>query len=67
MTDIAIHVENLSKLYRIGIAERQPQGPGGAARSLLNSPFGYLQRMLRPPTAQETLWALRDVSFESLS
>jgi lipopolysaccharide transport system ATP-binding protein len=64
MTDIAIRVDHLSKLYRIGVAERQPQNLAGAARSLLNSPFGYLQRMLRPPTEQETLWALRDVSFE---
>jgi lipopolysaccharide transport system ATP-binding protein len=64
MTDIAIRVDHLSKMYRIGVAERQPQGLGGAARSLLNSPFAYLQRMLRPPTEQETLWALRDVSFE---
>jgi hypothetical protein len=67
MTDLAIRVENLSKLYRIGIAERQPQGLAGAVRGLLSSPFAYLQRMLRPSTAQETLWALRDVSFESLS
>ncbi len=64
MTDIAIRVQNLSKLYRIGVAERQPQNLGGTARGLLSSPFAYLQRMLRPPTEQETLWALRDVSFE---
>jgi lipopolysaccharide transport system ATP-binding protein len=64
MSDIAIRVHNLSKLYRIGVAERQPQNPAGAAYSLVASPFGYLQRMLRPPTEQETLWALRDVSFE---
>jgi hypothetical protein len=64
MTDIAIRVENLSKLYRIGAAERQPQSLGGLARGLVSSPFAYLQRMLRPPTEQETLWALRDVSFE---
>jgi lipopolysaccharide transport system ATP-binding protein len=64
MPDIAIRVENLSKLYRIGVAERQPQNLAGAARGLLSSPFAYLGRMLRPPTEQETLWALRDVSFE---
>jgi lipopolysaccharide transport system ATP-binding protein len=64
MTDIAIRVDYLSKLYRIGAAERQPQNLAGAVRSLVSSPFAYLQRMLRPPTEQETLWALRDVSFE---
>jgi lipopolysaccharide transport system ATP-binding protein len=64
MSDIAIRVTNLSKLYRIGVAERQPQSLGVLARGLFSSPFAYLQRMLRPPTEQETLWALRDVSFE---
>jgi lipopolysaccharide transport system ATP-binding protein len=63
MTDLAIRVDHLSKMYRIGVEERQPQGLAGA-RGLLGSPFAYLQRMLRPPTEQETLWALRDVSFE---
>jgi lipopolysaccharide transport system ATP-binding protein len=64
MSDLAIRVDYLSKLYRIGVAERQPQNLAGAARGLLGSPFAYLQRMLRPPTEQETLWALRDISFE---
>ena len=64
MTDLAIRVDHLSKMYRIGIAERQPQNLAGAVRSLVTSPFAYLQRALRPPTEQETLWALKDVSFE---
>jgi len=64
MNDIAIRVTNLTKLYRIGVVERQPQSLGGLTRGLLSSPFAYLQRMMRPPTEQETLWALRDVSFE---
>jgi ABC-type multidrug transport system fused ATPase/permease subunit len=64
MNDIAIEVENLSKRYRIGIAERQLRNLAGAARGLVSSPFAYLHRMLRPPTEQETLWALRDVSFQ---
>ena len=65
MTNIAIRVENLSKLYRIGVEERRPQGVGQAARSLLRSLFAYLQRMMRPPSQEETLWALKDVSFEA--
>jgi len=64
MNDIAIEVENLSKRYRIGIAERQLRNLAGAARGLVSSPFAYLHRMLRPPTEQEMLWALRDVSFQ---
>ena len=64
MSDIAIRVDRLSKLYRIGAAERQPQTAWQAVRSLAASPFAYLQRMGRPPSEEETLWALRDVSFE---
>ncbi|MFN2304225.1 MAG: ABC transporter ATP-binding protein [Anaerolineales bacterium] len=64
MTDIAIKVENLSKIYRIGVEENRPQTPVQTARSLVGSPFSYLQRMMRPPTDEETLWALKDVSFE---
>ena len=64
MTDIAIHVENLSKMYRIGTKEEQPRSVGQTMRSLVASPFAYLNRMRRPPTEDESLWALRDVSFE---
>jgi len=64
MTDIAIKVENLSKMYRIGVEESHPQTAAQTTRSLVTSPFSYLRRMMRPPTEEETLWALNDVSFE---
>jgi lipopolysaccharide transport system ATP-binding protein len=64
MSDVAIRVENLSKMYRIGAREAQSRGLGQTVRSLATSPFAYLQRMRRPPTDEETLWALKDVSFE---
>jgi len=67
MSDIAIRVENLSKMYRIGAREKQPQNGWQALQMLAASPFDYLRRMGRPPTEEETLWALKDVSFESLS
>ena len=35
-----------------------------ATRALAVAPFDYLRRMGRPPTEEETLWALKDVSFE---
>ncbi|MBU1661690.1 MAG: ABC transporter ATP-binding protein, partial [Chloroflexi bacterium] len=62
MDNITIRVDNLGKMYRIGVAEKQPQDLWQAAKSLAASPFEYLLRMGRPPTEEETLWALKDVS-----
>ncbi|MBN1877016.1 MAG: ABC transporter ATP-binding protein [Anaerolineae bacterium] len=64
MTEIAIRVENLGKMYRIGTEDRRPATFWQAARQLAASPFEYLRRITRPPTEAETLWALKDVSFE---
>ena len=38
MSDIAIRVENLSKMYRIGTREEQPHGVVQAARNLISQP-----------------------------
>jgi lipopolysaccharide transport system ATP-binding protein len=65
MTDnIAIRVQNLSKMYRIGAKEHARRNLRQTARNLVTAPFDYLRRMSRPPTEEETLWALKDVSFE---
>ena len=64
MNDIAIKVENLGKMYRIGAEEKRPDNLWQATKQLVTSPFDYLRRITRPPTEAETLWALRDVSFE---
>jgi len=64
MNDIAIRVENMGKMYRIGAAEKRPQNLREALGGRIASPFAYLQRMMRPPSQEETLWALRNVSFE---
>jgi len=61
MSDIVIHIENLSKRYRIG---RVPDRVGG--KSLLRrvrAPFQYLVSTLREPAPDEIIWALRDVCF----
>jgi len=64
MSDIAIRVENLGKMYRIGAEETRPDNLWQATKQLVASPFEYLRRITRPPTEEETLWALKDVSFE---
>lgn len=64
MSDLAIRVNNLGKMYRIGVANQPSRNWWQRARNLALSSFGYLQRMTRPPTEEETLWAIRNVSFE---
>ena len=64
MSTTAIRVENLSKMYRIGAKEQQPQTRAGAFKRAAISPIAYLRSMLRPPREEEIFWALRDVSFK---
>jgi lipopolysaccharide transport system ATP-binding protein len=64
MSDIAIRVENLSKLYRIGARENGQKTFREALTALATLPLEYLRRMARSPTEEETLWALRGISFE---
>jgi lipopolysaccharide transport system ATP-binding protein len=72
MSDVAIKVENLSKLYRIGLKERRHETLVGALTSLLSQPvsnFRQLRRLTQFSPAdgngRDTIWALKDVSFEA--
>jgi lipopolysaccharide transport system ATP-binding protein len=62
-SDIAIRVENLGKMYRIG---REHTRAAGVARlrQIAASPFRWLMDQVRGPYEDEILWALRNVSFE---
>jgi lipopolysaccharide transport system ATP-binding protein len=67
MSDIVIRVENLSKQYRIG----GPQGRYKTIRESLTeavqAPFRRLSSVVRGQSSavsNETIWALKDVSFE---
>ena len=66
MSDTAIQVENVSKLYHIG--ERKPYKT--ARESLMNVlrvPSRLARRLVKtknPEACETELWALRDVSFE---
>ncbi len=64
MSEIAISVRDLGKCYRIGARRRQQALSAGLLKDALLSPFGYLRSSLRPPTEEETLWAIRDISFD---
>lgn len=64
MGEIAIRAEHLGKVYRIGAAEKANTGRLSSLKRKAASPFDYLWRMSRPLREEETLWALKDVSFE---
>lgn len=67
MSDAIIRVENLGKRYRIGVREQQAAESETLRQKFVRTvqaPFEYLREVTRPPTEQEVLWALRDVSFE---
>jgi lipopolysaccharide transport system ATP-binding protein len=64
MNDITIKVENLGKRYRINAAENRSRTLGRTMLEALISPFSYLRSSLQEPSREETLWALRNVTFE---
>jgi len=65
MSNIAVCVENLSKLYHIGKAQQRHDTLRDALVASLRVPLERLRRAGRgPDDAEDTIWALRDVSFE---
>lgn len=64
MADLAIEVEGLSKRYRIGHAVRRPDNIGQAVVQAMAAPFRYLRYRISKQTEEDTIWALKDVSFQ---
>lgn len=77
--EIAVKVENLSKIYRIGLKEHMNDSFGSALLHFLRSPLKNYRRyrslynfddiMSNPGSgsrsdASDVIWALKDVSFE---
>ena len=63
MSDVAIRVENLSKLYHIGVLQRR----NDTLRDALSDVFHRARRSLSSGSSRSDdadLWALKDVSFE---
>ena len=60
MNDIAIRVENLSKKYHIGRAKQRHDTLRDLMVDTLRAPF----RGRDGNPEEDTLWALKDVSFE---
>jgi len=73
MSNLAIEVENLSKAYRIGLAEKKHETLASALYASLASPFhnfrrlrglGKLDNLDDAIMPEGTFWALKDVSFQ---
>jgi lipopolysaccharide transport system ATP-binding protein len=67
MSDIAIRVEDLGKLYRIGTSSERYKTLRDSIVAGVNSSIQRLRRGFSlTPTSKEssTIWALRDISFE---
>jgi lipopolysaccharide transport system ATP-binding protein len=64
MSDVAIRVENLSKLYRIGGPQARYQTLRDTVMDVAAAPIQRLRRLGQPTPPKETIWALKDVFFE---
>jgi ABC-type polysaccharide/polyol phosphate transport system ATPase subunit len=67
MSDIAIRVENLSKQYRIGGPQARYKTIRESLTEAVQAPFRRLSSVVRGQSSavsNETIWALKDVSFE---
>src|ERR1043166_1480834 len=67
MTDVAIRVEGLSKQYRIGVSQAPYKTLRESLNSMATAPLRWLRRpqsSVLSPQSSNTIWALKDVSFE---
>ena len=64
MSDVAIRVENLSKQYRIGAPQARYKTLRESLVDMASAPVHRLRRVGQPSPENETIWALKDVSFD---
>jgi len=66
MSDIALRVEGLGKLYHIGALKRKHDTLRDALAASMHAPLQRFRNLIQggPHRLTETLWALRDVSFD---
>ena len=70
MNDIAIDIQGLSKVYRVGQADEKHDTATGAALAWLKSPFQNFRRLRKLSHfedrhhAEDVIWALRDISLQ---
>ena len=64
MSDVAIRVENLSKQYRIGAPQARYKTLRESLVDMASAPVHRLRRLGQPSPENETIWAMKDVSFD---
>jgi lipopolysaccharide transport system ATP-binding protein len=68
MSNTAIQVSNVSKKYHIGKKQKRYPTLRDAIADTFMAPFRHAGRLLEgqstAPTVDETIWALKDISFE---
>jgi len=64
MSDLAIRVENLSKKYRIGGRQQGYKRFTETLMDTLAAPVRRLRSLGKPTPPEDSIWALKDVSFE---
>lgn len=62
--DSAISVDNLSKRYKIGLRAKAQRNFREVLSDTLTAPLRRMRQISEAAQEEETLWALRDVSFE---
>jgi len=62
--DVAVHIENLSKQYRIGGPQARYKTMRETLIDMAAAPARRLRRFGRPAPPEETIWALKDVTFD---
>ncbi len=64
MDNTVIRVKNLGKQYRIGARQAGYSTIRESVTDLAVAPLRRLRRLGQPAPAEESIWALKDVSFE---
>jgi len=70
MSDVAISVENLSKLYRLGEKGDRPDTLAGTLAACIKAPVKNFMRLKKltqfdpHEKSEDVLWALKDLTFE---
>ena len=59
-----IKVRNLSKRYRIGSGKKRTYNHVDPGWWKLRSPINYITDMMQRPDESQTLWAIKDISFD---